>query len=81
MRPGCFPPLEPTTPGTPIGWTRRLNGGVNTYIFSVDNVVKHSDKASASIKFACGERSIELAWSSNSLAASYSLVASAKFNV
>ena len=39
-----LPPLEPTTPGMPVGWTRRLNGGANSYIFSVDTVVKHSDQ-------------------------------------
>jgi ketosteroid isomerase-like protein len=50
-----LPPVEPTAPGMPVGWTRTLNGAANSYIFSVDTVVKHSDKASASIKFACGD--------------------------
>lgn len=50
-----LPPVEPTAPGMPVGWTRTLNGSANSYIFSVDTLVKHSDKASASIKFACGD--------------------------
>ena len=50
-----LPPVEPTAPGMPVGWMRTLNGAANSYVFSVDTVVKHSDKASASIKFACGD--------------------------
>jgi ketosteroid isomerase-like protein len=50
-----LPPVEPTAPGMPVGWTRTLSGSANSYVFSVDTVVKHSDKASASIKFACGD--------------------------
>jgi hypothetical protein len=50
-----LPPVEPTAPGMPVGWTRILYGAANSHIFSVDTVVQHSDKASASIKFACGD--------------------------
>lgn len=50
-----LPPVEPTVSGMPVGWTRRLNGSANSYIFSVDTLVKHAGKTSASIKFSCGD--------------------------
>jgi hypothetical protein len=45
--------VEPVVPGLPSGWNR--DGRADRYLMYVDSEVKHGGKASASIKFNCGD--------------------------
>jgi len=51
-------PLEPTIAGMPVGWRRTPSDSSNLYSMTVDTNVKHGGKASASIKFTCGEENV-----------------------
>jgi hypothetical protein len=48
-------PVEPVVPGLPSGWKRTPGGKADRYLIYVDSEVKHGGKASASIKFNCGD--------------------------
>lgn len=50
-------PVAPTVAGMPVGWIRPLHSS-NRYSMTVDTTVKHSGKASAAIKFACGDDNV-----------------------
>ena len=48
-------PVEPVVPGLPSGWKRTPGGKADRYLIYVASEVKHGGKASASIKFNCGD--------------------------
>lgn len=50
-------PLAPTVSGMPIGWRRTPSNGSGGYLMTVDTNIKHSGKASASVKYSCPDDS------------------------
>lgn len=48
-------PVEHFVAGMPIGWQRDPVGMADSYSMTVDHAVRHGGKASASIKFSCGD--------------------------
>lgn len=48
-------PIEPTISGLPVGWQRAPSNSSNGYSIIVDTNIKHGGKASAAIKFTCGD--------------------------
>jgi hypothetical protein len=62
-------PIEPVIAGMPIGWRRGPDGSGDQYQITVDTSIKHSGKASASLKFACGSDSDAWAYLSQNIAA------------
>ena len=48
-------PIEPIISGLPVGWQRAPSNSSNGYSMTVDTNIKHGGKASAAIKFTCGD--------------------------
>lgn len=62
-------PVEPIVSGLPNDWIRSPGANGDQYLITVDNTIMHSGKASASIKFACGDSGDKWASLSQAVAA------------